>query len=176
MQVDLLAQHHGVVPAVDLPESFQSQAQEHWYQTQRPFNTTQLVQDLCLILEMLRIPYQKGISASSGLLLIDIAVTDRQVSADLKDLLCSELHQTLKVQRVHHCRPSSCIVWWGSSVSHTMTKYCLILVAVRLILWDVLHVRLAVLTLQPAVFCQPFLEYIGILYLCMLCCQLLQKC
>jgi len=93
LQVDLLAQHHEVVPAVELPESFQSQAQVHWYQTQRPFNTTQLVQDLCLTLEMLRIPYQKGISASTGLLLIDVALTDRQASADFKHLLCGVLYQ-----------------------------------------------------------------------------------
>ena len=89
MQVDLLAQHQGVVTAVELPESFQSQAQEHWYQTQRPFNTTQLVQDLCLTLDTLRIPYQKGLSASRGLLLIDVALTDRQVGADLKHLLAA---------------------------------------------------------------------------------------
>ncbi len=97
MQVDLLAQHHQVVPAVELPESFQSQAQEHWYQTQRPFNTTQLVQDLCLTLDLLRIPYQKGISASTGLLLIDVALTDRQVTADLGRLLC--------------CVPYKCNCW-----------------------------------------------------------------
>lgn len=94
MQVDLLAQHHGVVSAVELPESFQSQAQEHWYQTQRPFNTTQLVQDLCLTLDLLRIPYQKGISASTGLLLIDVALTDTQVNVDLERLLRSVLYQS----------------------------------------------------------------------------------
>ncbi len=37
-----------------------------------------------------------------------------------------------------------------------MTEYSLVLVAVRLILWGVLHARLAVLTLQPAVFGKPF--------------------
>ena len=97
MQIDLLAQHHPVVPAVELPESFQSQAQEHWYQTQRSFNTTQLVQDLCLTLHLLRIPYHKGISASTGLLLIDVALTDRQVTADLGRLLC--------------CLPYKCNCW-----------------------------------------------------------------
>ncbi len=92
MQVDLLAQHQGAGSAVELPESFQSQAQEHWYQTQRPFNTTQLVQDLCLTLDLLRVPYQKGMSASAGLLLIDVAVTDRLVIADLKHLLHGMLY------------------------------------------------------------------------------------
>ena len=108
MQVDLLAQHQGVVTAVELPESFQSQAQEHWYQTQRPFNTTQLVQDLCLTLDTLRIPYQKGISASTGLLLIDVALTDRQVNADLVRLLRGMLYQRhcwckQRNIAVHHC-------------------------------------------------------------------------
>lgn len=79
LQVDLLAQFKGVNPAVELPDTFQSQAQDHWYQTQLPFNTTQLVQDLCLMLDTMGIPYQKGIPASTGLLLIDIALPDRQV-------------------------------------------------------------------------------------------------
>ena len=97
-----------MVSAVELPESFQSQAQEHWHQTQRPFNTTQLVQDLCLTLDMLRIPYQKGISASTGLLLIDVALTDKQVGARLKRLLCGVLYQIWCWCKqwniaVHHC-------------------------------------------------------------------------
>ncbi len=108
MQVDLLAQHHGVVSAVELPESFQSQAQEHWHQTQRPFNTTQLVQDLCLTLDMLRIPYQKGISASTGLLLIDVALTDKQVGADNKSAMRCAVSNLVLVQTVEHCCPPLC--------------------------------------------------------------------
>ena len=79
LQVDLLAQFAGVSVAVELPESYQSQAQDHWYHSQRAFNTTQLVHDLCMILDTLRVPYQRGVPATTGLLTIDIALPDRQV-------------------------------------------------------------------------------------------------
>lgn len=116
-QVDLLAQHHGVVSAVELPESFQSQAQEHWYQTQRPFNTTQLVQDLCLTLDTLRIPYQKGISASTGLLLIDVALTDRQVAIEaLGPLKVLRNKPTVTGRAAHRQRLLSALGWTVVSV------------------------------------------------------------
>ncbi|KAL3159854.1 hypothetical protein ABBQ38_010255 [Trebouxia sp. C0009 RCD-2024] len=81
-QVDLLAQHIGTVGAVDLPESFKSQAQTHWHMTQLGFNTTRLVRDLCAVLDSLQIPFQTGVSEAVGLLRIDLALPDQQVAIE----------------------------------------------------------------------------------------------
>ena len=76
----MLAQHNQVTPALDLAEPYQVSAQSHWYQkTQLPFNTTDLVHDLCITLERLKIPYRRGLPDATGLLTIDIALPDRKV-------------------------------------------------------------------------------------------------
>ena len=79
MQVDLLAQDLGTVMAVNMPDNFKGQVQTHWHMTQLGFNTTKLVRDLCAVLESLQIPFQTGVSEATGLLRIDIALSDQQV-------------------------------------------------------------------------------------------------
>lgn len=75
----MLAQNIGTVMAVNMPDNFKSQAQTHWRMTQLGFNTTRLVRDLCAVLESLQIPFQTGVSEATGLLRIDIALSDQQV-------------------------------------------------------------------------------------------------
>ena len=65
--------------AVNMPHNFKSQAQTHWHMTQLGFNATKLVRDLCAVLEALQIPFQTGVSEPTGLLRIDIALSDQQV-------------------------------------------------------------------------------------------------
>ena len=79
MQVDLLAQDLGTVVAVNMPDNFKSQAQTHWRMTQLGFNTTKVVCDVCAVLESLQIPFETGVSEATGLLRIDIALSDQQV-------------------------------------------------------------------------------------------------
>ncbi|KAL0052358.1 hypothetical protein WJX82_000827 [Trebouxia sp. C0006] len=94
--------------------------QEHWYQTQRSFNTTQLVQDLCLTLHLLRIPYHKGISASTGLLLIDVALTDRQVAIEaLGPLKVLRNNPMVTGRAAHRQRLLSALGWTVVSVEDT---------------------------------------------------------
>ena len=78
LQAYVMAQAHGHAP--DLPEDFKAQAKEHWYRSQLPFNFTPLVQELCQALDGLQLPHQQGIALSEGLVRIDIALPEQQVT------------------------------------------------------------------------------------------------
>ena len=86
LQVNLLAQATGAGAALDLSDSFKSQEQQRWLQGQLPFNTTQLVADLCATLDELRIPYRRGPPAGPALMTIDIALVEKKVSHLMKSL------------------------------------------------------------------------------------------
>lgn len=64
---------------MQLQGSVRSLAEEQWYRTQKPFNRTLLVRELCTALHSLQIHHQEDVPVTEGLLRIDIALPERKV-------------------------------------------------------------------------------------------------
>ena len=64
---------------MELQGSICSLAEEQWYRTQKPFNRTHLVRELCTALHSLQLHHQEDVPITEGLLRIDIALPERKV-------------------------------------------------------------------------------------------------